>query len=99
MAATKLSIVDALVVVVVSVDASIDIIGVILPAPTSNSTSCSHNSDRIYKNNCSSYVIVPATVMFPVNVQHPPVTVKITSNIFELVKAVLAIPTHLESSL
>ena len=35
MAATKLSIVDADVVVVVSVDACIEIIGVILPAPTS----------------------------------------------------------------
>ena len=78
MAATKLSIVDADVVVVVSVDALIDIIGVILPAPTSNPLLAVATPIES-KNVTSSYVIVPPTVTFPVNVAAVPVIFPATS--------------------
>ena len=71
-AATKLSIVDADVVVVVSVDAWIDIIGVIVPAPTSNPLLAVATPIES-KNVTSSYVIVPPIVTFPVNVAAVPV--------------------------
>ena len=94
--------VEADVVVVVSVDAWIDIIGVILPAPTSKPLLAVATPIES-KNVTSSYVIVPPTVTLPVNVAAVPVifpaTLKSpdTADIF-WTKVVLAIPTHLESS-
>ena len=59
--------VDALVVVVVSVAASIAMIGVILPAPSSIpllAVTTPIESTKV----TSSYVIVPATDILPLNV-------------------------------
>ncbi len=64
MAATKVSMLDALVVVVVEVAASIAIIGVILPAPSSIpllAVTTPIESTKV----TSSYVIVPATDILP----------------------------------
>ena len=84
--------VDALVVVVVSVAASIAMTGVILPAPSSIpllAVTTPIESTKV----TSSYVIVPATDMLPPN-SALPLTVK-SPVILLLPRAVLAIPTHL----
>ena len=88
----KLSMVDALVVVVVSVPASIAITGVMLPAPSSIpllAVTTPIESTKV----TSSYVIVPATDILPPN-SALPLTVK-SPVILLLPRAVLAIPTHL----
>jgi len=84
--------VDALVVVVVSVAASIAMTGVILPAPSSIpllAVTTPIESTKV----TSSYVIVPATDILPPN-SALPLTVK-SPVILLLPRAVLAIPTHL----
>ena len=83
---------EALVVVVVEVAASIAIIGVILPAPSSIpllAVTTPIESTKV----TSSYVIVPATDILPEN-SALPLTVK-SPVILLLPRAVLAIPTHL----
>ena len=90
--------VDADVVVVVSVDACIEIIGVILPAPTSKPLLAVATPIES-KNVTSSYVIVPPIVTFPVNVAAVPVILPATlkspdASDISPNKAVLAIPTH-----
>ena len=85
---------DALVVVVVEVAASIAMIGVILPAPSSIpllAVTTPIESTKV----TSSYVIVPATDMLPAN-SALPLTVKLPVILLPP-KAVLAIPTHFES--
>ena len=79
-------------------DACIDIIGVILPAPTSNPLLAVATPIES-KNVTSSYVIVPPIVTFPVNVAAVPVILPATFKLPETSdispsKAVLAIPTH-----
>ena len=85
---------DALVVVVVEVAASIAMIGVMLPAPSSIpllAVTTPIESTKV----TSSYVMVPATDIFPPN-SALPLTVKLPAILLPP-KAVLAIPTHFES--
>ena len=86
---------DALVVVVVEVAASIDITGVILPAPSSIpllAVTTPIESTKV----TSSYVIVPATDILPL-ITASPLTVKSPLIFQPPERAVLAIPTHFES--
>ena len=95
MVAVKLSIVDALVVAVVSVAASIAMTGVILPAPSSIpllAVTTPIESTKV----TSSYVMVPATEILPL-ITASPLTVKSPLISPPLERAVLAIPTHYES--
>ncbi len=95
MAAVKLSIVDALVVVVVSVAASIAMTGVMLPAPSSIpllAVTTPIESTKV----TSSYVIVPATEILPL-ITASPLTVKSPLIFPPPERAVLAMPTHFES--